>query len=137
MAKNLKEHQTTPLTLRCFGRRYLFRMTILFRFLIIGVVLFSLLFLFYLGNSWSKIPQNSRKIYATLITSEDYVIGVKVLGKSLQLSNATHPFVVMITDSISEKTIEELHEMGFLTKKVILKKKMVYLVTNYATLEIG
>lgn len=51
-----------------------------------------------------------KNAYATLLSSDDYLPGVLGLKYSLEISNATYPFFVIVTDNLSKETLNSLKE---------------------------
>lgn len=52
--------------------------------------------------------------YITVLTNEDYLLGVKVLKKSMDMVNQSKniPFVVLVPSDANEKLLDELKESG-------------------------
>lgn len=58
------------------------------------------------------------KVFATLLSSQDYLDAVLVLNKSLQATQSKYPLLVMVTKSICSYTLELLQSQGILTEVV-------------------
>lgn len=52
--------------------------------------------------------------YITVLTNEDYLLGVKVLKKSMDMVNQSEniPFVVLVPSDANEKLLDELKRSG-------------------------
>jgi len=78
--------------------------------------LMLLVFIFTTGvillNS-SLLIANKRRAYATLVITENYVIGAKVLGQSLKDSGTNEPFIVMVSNKISKESRDSLQDLSF------------------------
>ena len=60
--------------------------------------------------------------YCSLLTSDNYLKGVLGLAYSLKIVDSKHPFLVIITDNISEESIDILKEnnISFIIKPLLL-----------------
>ena len=50
--------------------------------------------------------------YITLLTNDDFLTGVKLLKHSLNEVCSEYPLICMVTDAVSEKSIQQLEKYG-------------------------
>ena len=61
---------------------------------------------------------SERKTYITLLSTEDYLIGVLALNISLRTVGAEYSLLVMLSHGISELTERKLHKIGLQTIRI-------------------
>ncbi len=61
---------------------------------------------------------SEQKSYITLLSTEDYLIGVLALNISLRKVRARYPLLVMLSHGISELTERKLHKIGLQTIRI-------------------
>ena len=77
-----------------------FRFLIVIFFCCVAIATFSLL-------------HNRKEVYLTVVTNDEYITSVKVLGISLRENKATRDFVVVISEAVTQPKIDELNKLGF------------------------
>ncbi|PIA36439.1 hypothetical protein AQUCO_03400370v1 [Aquilegia coerulea] len=93
-----------------------FRTWSLFRFL---VILFSLSQ--QLGFLTNKVSgSQSSEAYATLLYGDEFLLGVRVLGKSIRESGSTKDMVVLVSDGVSDYAKKLLQADGWIVEMISL-----------------
>eukprot|EP00252_Welwitschia_mirabilis_P026904 TRINITY_DN9006_c0_g1_i1.p1 TRINITY_DN9006_c0_g1~~TRINITY_DN9006_c0_g1_i1.p1 ORF type:complete len:463 (-),score=63.06 TRINITY_DN9006_c0_g1_i1:37-1425(-) len=79
-------------------------------------------FLFRLGRG-AEIPrvprtQQSSEAYATLLYGDEFLLGVRVLGKSLRDTGTTKDLVVLVSDGVSSFAVSLLQADGWIVEHI-------------------
>ena len=56
--------------------------------------------------------------FVTVLTTDDYLIGVLSLNESLKRVNSKYPFIVVVNNNVKQETIEKMEKLGITVKKV-------------------
>lgn len=56
--------------------------------------------------------------FVTVLTTDDYLIGVLSLNEALKRVNSKYPFVVVVNNNVKEETIKKMSDLGIAVKKV-------------------
>lgn len=56
--------------------------------------------------------------FITVLTTDDYLIGVLSLNEALKRVNSKFPFVVIVNNNVKEETISKMENLGISVKKV-------------------
>ncbi|MEO5834127.1 MAG: glycosyltransferase family 8 protein [Nakamurella sp.] len=70
--------------------------------------------------------------WVTMLTTPDYLVGVRTLRASLEASGSVHPFVVMVTDGVDAVSRQVLEDDGCLVRVVDPVRPAADLEDNYA-----
>ncbi|CAH9094948.1 unnamed protein product [Cuscuta europaea] len=70
-------------------------------------------------RGYNETPHQPREAYVTIIhSSETYVCGAIVLAQSIKQSTLTKELIVLVDETISQKSIHGLEEAGWKVKKI-------------------
>ena len=50
--------------------------------------------------------------FVTVLTTDDYLIGVLSLNESLKRVNSKYPFIVVVNNNVKQETIEKMEKLG-------------------------
>lgn len=92
------------------------------------VLLVTLALVWIPSNGASGSPrQNTDEAYVTLLYGDEFLLGVRVLGKSIRDTRSTKDMVVLISDGVSDYAMKLL-EVNFLMPK---RKKLISSVNEF------
>jgi len=118
---DVEEDATTWMRRRQYPRSYSMENSKIVRligFLLIISMCGTLFFFYGYFNPPSVESIYNNQAYVTLVTSDSYVIGAKVLGFSLKQTNTTRKMIALVTETVSDDKITELKSVGFQIKRV-------------------
>lgn len=93
----------------------------LFSRLRFGLVLLLLLGLNHNNNVWASESGSSLKeAYVTLLYGDEFVLGARVLGKSIRDTRSTKDMVVLVSDGVSDyaKTLLQVIRFLFFSRSI-------------------
>ncbi|XP_042049732.1 inositol phosphorylceramide glucuronosyltransferase 1-like isoform X1 [Salvia splendens] len=64
--------------------------------------------------------QNSEEAYVTLLYGDEFLLGIRVLGKSIRDSGSTKDMVALVSDGVSDYTKQLLQADGWMVKTISL-----------------
>lgn len=74
-----------------------------------------LFFLMFLSSNWvigAIKSQSTEEAYVTLLYGDEFLLGVRVLGKSIRDTGSTKDMVVLVSDGVSQYA-KHLLQVGF------------------------
>ncbi|KAK4353389.1 hypothetical protein RND71_028907 [Anisodus tanguticus] len=80
-------------------------------------------FLMFISCNWvigAIKSQSSGEAYVTLLYGDEFLLGVRVLGKSIRDSGSTKDMVVLISDGVSQYANDLLRADGWIVEKISL-----------------
>ncbi|KAF3783277.1 Inositol phosphorylceramide glucuronosyltransferase 1 [Nymphaea thermarum] len=83
------------------------------------LALLVVFFLFLRSGSSARNPQ-SEEAYVTLLYGDEFLLGVRVLGKSIRDTGATKDMVVLVSDGVSDYAKELLRADGWIIEPISL-----------------
>ncbi|CAN6467966.1 unnamed protein product [Victoria cruziana] len=83
------------------------------------LALLVVLFVFLRSGSCSRNPQ-SEEAYVTLLYGDEFVLGVRVLGKSIRDAGTTKDMVVLVSDGVSDYAKKLLRADGWIVEPISL-----------------
>eukprot|EP00249_Psilotum_nudum_P016008 c25608_g1_i1 orf=314-2041(-) len=72
------------------------------------------------NGRWHPRAQQSSEAYATLLYGDEFLLGVRVLGKSIRDTGTTKDLVVLASDGVSDTAIQLLQADGWIVEKIEL-----------------
>ncbi|XP_009779488.1 inositol phosphorylceramide glucuronosyltransferase 1 [Nicotiana sylvestris] len=90
---------------------------ILLRLWIISLIMFLSCNYWVIGASKS---QSTEEAYVTLLYGDEFLLGVRVLGKSIRESGSTKDMVVLVSDGVSQYANDLLRADGWIVEKISL-----------------
>lgn len=74
--------------------------------------LFAIVFLVF-GGSQNRVLGSGSEAYVTLLYGDEFLLGVRVLGKSIRDTGSTKDMVVLVSDGVSDYAKKLLQVIGF------------------------
>ncbi|KAJ8452448.1 hypothetical protein Cgig2_000037 [Carnegiea gigantea] len=93
-----------------------------FRILNLGLplILFVLLLQSPIWRADARRSQSSSEAYVTLLYGDEFVLGVRVLGKSIRDTGSKKDMVVLVSDGVSDYAKDLLEADGWIVEKISL-----------------
>lgn len=93
-----------------------------FRILNVGLplILFVLLLQSPIWRADARRSQSSSEAYVTLLYGDEFVLGVRVLGKSIRDTGSKKDMVVLVSDGVSDYAKDLLEADGWIVEKISL-----------------
>ncbi|KAG2696683.1 hypothetical protein I3760_07G070500 [Carya illinoinensis] len=85
-----------------------------------GLWLLLVLFLISLQSKASAGSPSSKEAYVTLLYGDEFLLGVRVLGKSIKDTGSKKEMVVLVSDGVSDYAKKLLQADGWLVEKISL-----------------
>eukprot|EP00268_Persea_americana_P017155 TRINITY_DN1820_c0_g3_i2.p1 TRINITY_DN1820_c0_g3~~TRINITY_DN1820_c0_g3_i2.p1 ORF type:complete len:546 (-),score=69.52 TRINITY_DN1820_c0_g3_i2:132-1769(-) len=81
--------------------------------------LFAIVFLVF-GGSQNRVLGSGSEAYVTLLYGDEFLLGVRVLGKSIRDTGSTKDMVVLVSDGVSDYAKKLLQAEGWIVKLISL-----------------
>ncbi|KAJ9180000.1 hypothetical protein P3X46_008309 [Hevea brasiliensis] len=82
--------------------------------------LFLLLALVWIQSGASLRSQKTEQAYVTLLYGDEFLLGVRVLGKSIRDTGSNKDMVVLVSDGVSDYAMKLLEADGWIVEKISL-----------------
>ncbi|KAK1260842.1 putative glucuronosyltransferase PGSIP6 [Acorus gramineus] len=84
----------------------------------ISITVFALLLLILFNAD--RVPARTSEAYVTLLYGDEFLLGVRVLGKSIRDTGSTKDMVVLVSDGVSDYAKKLLQADGWMVEKISL-----------------
>ncbi|KDP23737.1 hypothetical protein JCGZ_23570 [Jatropha curcas] len=82
--------------------------------------LFIVVALVLIQSGASLRSQRTQQAYVTLLYGDEFLLGVRVLGKSIRDTGSTKDMVVLVSDGVSDYAVKLLEADGWIVEKISL-----------------
>ncbi|KAG6434229.1 hypothetical protein SASPL_105852 [Salvia splendens] len=86
----------------------------------LGFICWVLIVLILIGFDGALGSQNSDEAYVTLLYGDEFLLGVRVLGKSIRDTGSTKDMVALVSDGVSDYAKKLLQADGWIVKTISL-----------------